>query len=143
MKSLFVIPVLAILLLATGCTALGTNGNTANGGNATEVVLTDVTGLAETKVGTPLLPATTTAPVVIPTNARIDAAPFLNALVLSGCEINKAEYKEVTRGGGIIGCHQQGVEHGRLERAERCSRHRDEIIHRVDVCRRQDGNAAA
>ena len=35
------------------------------------------------------------------TDARIDAAAFLNALVASGCEIDKAEYKEVIRGGGI------------------------------------------
>ncbi len=94
MKSLFVIPVLAILLLATGCTALGTNGNTAKG-NATEAVVT------EAAVVLPVV-STPTQAVVIPTEARIDATSFLNALVLSGCEIDKAEYKEVTRGGGII-----------------------------------------
>ena len=34
-------------------------------------------------------------------DARIDAAGFLNALIESGCVIDKAEYKEVARGGGI------------------------------------------
>ena len=32
---------------------------------------------------------------------HIDAAAFLNALVESGCQIDKAEYKEVKRGGAI------------------------------------------
>ena len=34
-------------------------------------------------------------------NAHIDASAFLNALVESGCQIDKAEYKEVKRGGAI------------------------------------------
>lgn len=33
--------------------------------------------------------------------AHIDASAFLNALVDSGCQIDKAEYKEVKRGGTI------------------------------------------
>jgi PBP1b-binding outer membrane lipoprotein LpoB len=33
--------------------------------------------------------------------AHIDASAFLNALVDSGCQIDKAEYKEVKRGGAI------------------------------------------
>lgn len=32
---------------------------------------------------------------------HIDAPAFLNALVESGCQIDKAEYKEVKRGGAI------------------------------------------
>lgn len=32
---------------------------------------------------------------------HIDASAFLNALVDSGCQIDKAEYKEVKRGGAI------------------------------------------
>ena len=32
---------------------------------------------------------------------HIDASAFLNALVESGCQIDKAEYKEVKRGGAI------------------------------------------
>lgn len=35
------------------------------------------------------------------TGAHIDASAFLNALVESGCQIDKAEYKEVKRGGAI------------------------------------------
>lgn len=34
-------------------------------------------------------------------NAHIDASAFLNSLVESGCQIDKAEYKEVKRGGAI------------------------------------------
>ena len=34
-------------------------------------------------------------------SAHIDASAFLNALVDSGCQIDKAEYKEVKRGGAI------------------------------------------
>ena len=34
-------------------------------------------------------------------SAHIDASAFLNALVESGCQIDKAEYKEVKRGGAI------------------------------------------
>lgn len=33
--------------------------------------------------------------------AHIDASAFINALVESGCQIDKAEYKEVKRGGVI------------------------------------------
>ena len=32
---------------------------------------------------------------------HIDASAFVNALVESGCQIDKAEYKEVKRGGAI------------------------------------------
>ena len=46
---------------------------------------------------TPAVPSTISTPVT-----RIDAAAFLNALVNSGCDIDKAEYKEVIRGGGIV-----------------------------------------
>jgi len=49
-----------------------------------------------------------TSPIVVtvdePVKAntgRIDAAVFLQILVDSGCTVNKAEYKEVERGGGI------------------------------------------
>jgi hypothetical protein len=35
------------------------------------------------------------------TGAHINASAFLNALVESGCQIDKAEYKEVKRGGAI------------------------------------------
>ena len=36
-----------------------------------------------------------------PNSPRIDAAAFLQALIDSGCIIDKAQYKEVARGGGI------------------------------------------
>jgi 3-oxoacyl-ACP reductase-like protein len=47
-------------------------------------------------------PATPTPRVITETfGAHIDASAFLNALVESGCQIDKAEYKEVKRGGAI------------------------------------------
>lgn len=36
-----------------------------------------------------------------PFDSYIDASAFLNALVESGCQIDRAEYKEVKRGGAI------------------------------------------
>ena len=49
-----------------------------------------------------------TSPIVVTvdepvkdTTARIDAVEFLKILVDSGCTVDKAEYKEVDRGGGI------------------------------------------
>ena len=49
-----------------------------------------------------------TSPIVVTvdestkdTTGRIDAAAFLRILVDSGCTVNKAEWKEVDRGGGI------------------------------------------
>ncbi len=44
------------------------------------------------------------------TTGRIDAASFLQVLVDSGCAIDKAEYKEVARGGGISVTCSQGVD---------------------------------
>jgi hypothetical protein len=92
MKALFVIPVLAMLLVA-GCQT-GSKGKTV-------YVAPEATPEAALVVA-PVVAPVETQVVTIPTKARIDATSFLNALVLSGCEIDKAEYKEVTRGGGII-----------------------------------------
>jgi hypothetical protein len=93
MKALFVIPVLAMLLAVAGCQT-GSKGKTVyatpEATSENELVVAPVVAPVEAQV------------VKIPTTARIDATSFLNALVLSGCEIDKAEYKEVTRGGGII-----------------------------------------
>jgi len=98
MKALFVIQVLAILL-ATGCTS-GSRGKTVNVIEPTPVLEAEAP------------PAEIVAPVEVivvapkeqPTtnDSRIDAVSFLDALVKSGCEIDKAEYKEVIRGGGIV-----------------------------------------
>ena len=95
MKALFVIPVLAILL-ATGCTT----------GSKGKVVYATPEPTPEALVVAPVAPVAPveekTEVVTLPSSARIDATAFLNALVLSGCEIDTAEYKEVTRGGGIV-----------------------------------------
>jgi hypothetical protein len=92
MKALFVIPVLAMLLAVAGCQT-GSKGKT--------VYVAPEAEPEAALVVAPVAPVETQV-VTIPTAARIDATSFLNALVLSGCEIDKAEYKEVTRGGGII-----------------------------------------
>ncbi len=94
MKALFVIPILAMLLAVAGCTT-GSKGKTVH-------VAPEPVPVAEAVAPVVAAPAVETQVVKVPTNARIDATSFLNALVLSGCEIDKAEYKEVTRGGGII-----------------------------------------
>lgn len=63
-----------------------------------------------TPVTTPVTTAATTTAAPAPARPRetvqtfgahIDASAFLNALVESGCQIDKAEYKEVKRGGAI------------------------------------------
>lgn len=97
MKALFVIPVLAMLLAVAGCQT-GSKGKTVY---VTPEPETEATLAVAPAVAPVVAPAEVQA-ITLPTDARIDAASFLNALVLSGCEINKAEYKEVTRGGGII-----------------------------------------
>lgn len=51
---------------------------------------------------TPVAPVSAKSPENVQTSgAHIDASAFLNALVDSGCQIDKAEYKEVKRGGAI------------------------------------------
>lgn len=66
----------------------------------------DSTTVADTTADSAV--ASTVAPVsakpqgnVQTSGAHIDASAFLNALVDSGCQIDKAEYKEVKRGGAI------------------------------------------
>lgn len=61
---------------------------------------------ASTTVATAAAPLATPAPAkpsdtVQAYGPHIDASAFLNALVESGCQIDKAEYKEVKRGGAI------------------------------------------
>lgn len=99
MKTLYIVPILAIMLAVAGCTS-GSRGKT--------VYVTEETPLIEAEAP----PAEVVEPVEVivvapedePTTngTRIDAVSFLDALVKSGCEIDKAEYKEVIRGGGII-----------------------------------------
>lgn len=95
MKALFIIPILAVTLMA-GCTT-GSKGKVVNVTEPTAPVATEAT--APTAVPVVVVPAETP---VTEDGGRIDAASFLDALVKSGCEINKAEYKEVIRGGGIV-----------------------------------------
>ncbi len=98
MKTLYIIPILAIVLAVAGCTS-GSRGKTVN------VIEPTPTETAETApIETPVT-VTVAVPEAQPTttnSTRIDAVSFLDALVKSGCEIDKAEYKEVIRGGGIV-----------------------------------------
>ena len=96
MKALFVIPVLAMLLAVAGCQT-GSKGKVV-------YATPEPAPITDTAVVAPVVAPVEvkTQVVTLPSNARIDATAFLNALVLSGCEIDTAEYKEVTRGGGIV-----------------------------------------
>lgn len=88
LKALIVLPILALVL--TGCGALGDSKD--------ESLATAPTATA---IPAAVPEVATTQTTAITTDARIDAASFLNALVASGCDIDEAEYKEVIRGGGI------------------------------------------
>lgn len=93
MKTLYIIPILAIVLAVAGCTT-GSTGKTV-----TVIEPTPESALPTDIDVTIVEPAA--APVSLKP-ARIDAVSFLDALIESGCIIDKAAYKEVARGGGIV-----------------------------------------
>lgn len=101
---------LSIIALAaailTGCSFGDINDEPMTAAPAPVTTATPATGTTPATT-----PVTTTTPVT-PASAKpqentqsfgahIDASAFLNALVESGCQIDKAEYKEVKRGGAI------------------------------------------
>lgn len=92
LKGLSVISVLALLL--TGCGGIGDSKDEPLAATPTATTPVPTPETTETTVAAP-------ATIVVKAEARIDAASFLDALVASGCDIDKAEYKEVIRGGGI------------------------------------------
>lgn len=105
MKTLYIIPILA-MMFAVGCTS-GSTGKTINVVEQVEPAEIEVDTPTEIDV-TIVKPETPDAPAPLKP-ARIDAASFLNALIESGCIIDKAVYKEVSRGGGIVvTCKEDG-----------------------------------
>lgn len=63
-----------------------------------------VSGPVPVEITTPITVAVDN-PETIEATGRIDASSFLKILVDSGCDVSKAEYKEVDRGAGIsIAC---------------------------------------
>ena len=100
MKTLYIIPILAFVLAVAGCASGGTEPAIA----VTEEPTPALTEAPPAEVVAPLevIIVKTDANESAPKDVRIDAVSFLGALVKSGCEIDRAEYKEVIRGGGII-----------------------------------------
>lgn len=103
---------LSIIALAatilTGCGFGATNDEalTTAPASATTAASATTSSTASTPITPRLSTAVTTASAMPQDNvqalgAYIDASSFLNALVESGCQIDKAEYKEVKRGGAI------------------------------------------
>ena len=100
MKTLYIVPILAIMLAVAGCTS-GSRGKTVNVIEPTPVLEAEAPPAEIVKPVEVIVVAPKDEPTTT-NGTRIDAVSFLGALVKSGCEIDKAEYKEVIRGGGII-----------------------------------------
>jgi PBP1b-binding outer membrane lipoprotein LpoB len=101
----FKLPIIAVAAaMLTGCGFSGANDEPLTAAPA--ATATPITTTTTAPVATEDMATHSPAPVKpddsIQTNgAHIDASAFLNALVESGCQIDKAEYKEVKRGGAI------------------------------------------
>jgi len=99
MKTLYIVPILAVVFAMAGCTS-GSTGKTVyvteEMETESEALPAEVTAPLEVTIVTPDEPPAPLKP------AHIDAASFLDALIESGCVIDKAAYKEVARGGGIV-----------------------------------------
>lgn len=98
MKTLYFIPILAIVLAVAGCsTGTGSKGKTVYINEpAPEAAM-------PAEIDVTIVEPETLEVIPVPVKpARIDAASFLGALIESGCVIDKAVYKEVSRGGGIV-----------------------------------------
>lgn len=103
----FKLPIIALAAaMLASCSFGGTNDEPLTAAPAAAPAPVAATATAPAKT---VATATATAPpvsvksddVIQTTSAHIDASAFLNALVESGCQIDKAEYKEVKRGGAI------------------------------------------
>ena len=104
MKRLELATIALAAAMLTGCSVSETNDETLSAAPAPVTTPPEAPAEATTTAA----PAATAQPVsakpqenVETFNARIDASAFLNSLVESGCQIDKAEYKEVKRGGAI------------------------------------------
>lgn len=96
MKTLFFI---ALFTALVGCST------TTPAPVIVEVAPTELPNEIDVTIVEPATPVVVAAPAPTPAPlkpARIDAVSFLDALINSGCVIDKAAYKEVARGGGIV-----------------------------------------
>ena len=102
----FNLPIIALAALVLGaCSTDGTGDEPVTAAPAESVSTASPTPTT-TAPGTSASEVATPAPAkprneVAAHAPHIDASAFLNALVESGCQIDKAEYKEVKRGGAI------------------------------------------
>lgn len=103
----FNLPITALAaVMMTGCGFGGANDEPVT--VAPAAAAAPVTSTAATTATTKVVELEAPLPVsakpndtIQRTGAHINASAFLNALVESGCQIDKAEYKEVKRGGAI------------------------------------------
>lgn len=110
MKRLELATIALAAAMLTGCSVGETTDETVTAAQTPVAASPEATAAATTTVA-PSPAAAPTAAVTPETskpkervetfNAHIDASAFLNSLVESGCQIDKAEYKEVKRGGAI------------------------------------------
>lgn len=102
MKTLKV-PIIALAAaLLAGCVSRAANDEPVTPTPASVPAPVPAPAPATTTVTAPATPAPTPPRESVETSgAYINASAFLNALVESGCQIDKAEYKEVKRGGAI------------------------------------------
>jgi len=110
MKTLKTAIIAIVATVLTGCGVRATNDEPVTAASLPATTPTTVPVTTPVTIAPPTT-ATPTDPAAPPpakpqetiqtSGARIDASAFLNALVESGCQIDKAEYKEVKRGGAI------------------------------------------
>jgi len=110
MKRLELATIALAAAMLSGCSVGETTDEAVTAAQTPVATSPEATAAATTTVAP--TPAAATAAAVTPEtttskeevarfNAHIDASAFLNSLVESGCQIDKAEYKEVKRGGAI------------------------------------------
>lgn len=106
---IFKLPMIAVAAaVLTGCGFAGTTDEPATATAASATATTVPSHAAPPATASAAAPAATAKPAAAKPQEKyqtsgphIDASAFLNALVESGCQIDKAEYKEVKRGGAI------------------------------------------
>jgi major membrane immunogen (membrane-anchored lipoprotein) len=98
MKALNLILIAVAAVLLTACGSSEPNDEPVT---VAPVPVNAPTAATETATPAPIPPSAKTEDSVQTHSPHINASAFLNALVESGCQIDKAEYKEVKRGGAI------------------------------------------
>lgn len=96
---IFTLPIIALAAaVLTGCSFGATNDQPVT---AAPAPVTTTPEPAPAAMATAAPAAAKPKEIAQTIGPHIDASAFLNALVESGCQIDKAEYKEVKRGGAI------------------------------------------